>query len=627
MNNIDVIVIGGGHAGCEAALASARMGVKTVLVTSNIEKIAMAPCNPSIGGPAKGIVVREIDALGGEMGRNTDLTHIQIKILNRSKGPAVHSLRAQIDKVEYPKQMQKTILNTENLQVVEELVSKLIFNEDHSQVLGIELENGQILKSKTVVLTTGTYMDSFIINGQTRISAGPEGTKTTNKLSESLRDANVELFKLKTGTPARVKRSSIDFSKASVTGGDTEKLAFGFYNPVYQPSDNQEDCYLIHTSPRTHQIIQENLSKSAMYSGVIEGVGPRYCPSIEDKIVRFSDKDRHQLFLEPETRNGESIYIQGFSTSMPYEIQDEMIRSLPGLENAEILMYGYAIEYDAVKPEQLHLSLEFKDIENLYSAGQINGTSGYEEAAGQGIVAGINAALKVQGKEPLILTRDNSYIGLMIDDLITKGTEEPYRLLTSRSEYRLHLRNDNADIRLTELGYKVGLISEERYAAFNAKLQMIEDIKALYLTTNITQKMLTSELAQSWATVELNRSMTIYELMKRPTIDTVKIKELVDLSQFDDVTLYQVEVLIKYEGYIAKLDNQIKRQLKMQTVKIPMDIDYDLVDNLALEAREKLKKIRPENLGQASRISGINPVDISVLHMYMENEKRGKNAN
>lgn len=627
MNNIDVIVIGGGHAGCEAALASARMGVKTVLVTSNIEKIAMAPCNPSIGGPAKGIVVREIDALGGEMGRNTDLTHIQIKILNRSKGPAVHSLRAQIDKVEYPKQMQKTILNTENLQVVEELVSKLIFNEDHSQVLGIELENGQILKSKTVVLTTGTYMDSFIINGQTRISAGPEGTKTTNKLSESLREANVELFKLKTGTPARVKRSSIDFSKASVTGGDTEKLAFGFYNPVYQPSDNQEDCYLIHTSPRTHQIIQENLSKSAMYSGVIEGVGPRYCPSIEDKIVRFSDKDRHQLFLEPETRNGESIYIQGFSTSMPYEIQDEMIRSLPGLENAEILMYGYAIEYDAVKPEQLHLSLEFKDIENLYSAGQINGTSGYEEAAGQGIVAGINAALKVQGKEPLILTRDNSYIGLMIDDLITKGTEEPYRLLTSRSEYRLHLRNDNADIRLTELGYKVGLISEERYAAFNAKLQMIEDIKALYLTTNITQKMLTSELAQSWATVELNRSMTIYELMKRPTIDTVKIKELVDLSQFDDVTLYQVEVLIKYEGYIAKLDNQIKRQLKMQTVKIPMDIDYDLVDNLALEAREKLKKIRPENLGQASRISGINPVDISVLHMYMENEKRGKNAN
>lgn len=620
--NYSVIVIGGGHAGSEAALASSRMGVKTALITSRIDKIAMTPCNPSIGGPAKGIVVREIDALGGEMGRNSDRSNLQMKILNRSKGPAVHSLRAQVDKELYPQNMQKTLLNQPNLDVIEQMVDHLIFNADYTQVLGVELKDKTQLLSAKVVITTGTYMDSYIINGANKTSTGPEGTPTTKTLSDSLIEAGVELFKLKTGTPARVDKNTIDYTKSEVTSGDDMPLAFGFFDPLYNNPSDQLDCHLIYTSPKTHQIIQDNLHLSGMYSGVIEGVGPRYCPSIEDKITRFADKDRHQLFLEPETRAGNSIYVQGFSTSMPYEVQDQMIASLPGLENAKILQYGYAIEYDAVRPEQLKTTLEFKDIANLYSAGQINGTSGYEEAAGQGLVAGINAALSYQGKEPMILTRGNSYIGLMIDDLITKGTDEPYRLLTSRSEYRLLLRNDNADRRLTEIGHQIGLVSPEHYASYQQKMEQVATLLEMFKELKIGQNLLTDQVASEIGTESISRGFKVYELLKRPTFNYHHLQQLIDLSGYSDEVLYQAEIEIKYEGYIAKVHRQVERSSKLDRVRIPSQIDYRDVTNLALEAREKLTKVRPETIGQASRISGINPADISVLQIYIENYKR-----
>lgn len=622
--NYQVIVIGGGHAGSEAALASSRMGVSTALITSRIDKIAMTPCNPSIGGPAKGIVVREIDALGGEMGRNSDKSNLQMKILNRSKGPAVHSMRAQVDKELYPKSMQDTIMAQENLDVIEEMVDRINFNEDYTMVTGLTLKNGIEINADKVVITTGTYMDSYIINGSNKTSSGPEQTKTTKTLSDSLLEAGVKLFKLKTGTPARVDKASIDYTKSEVTSGDSVPLAFGFYNPILSDPANQLDCHLIYTTPETHKIIQDNLHVSGMYSGVIEGVGPRYCPSIEDKITRFADKERHQLFLEPETKDGNSIYVQGFSTSMPYEVQDKMIASLPGLENAKILQYGYAIEYDAVRPEQLRTTLEFKDIANLYSAGQINGTSGYEEAAGQGLVAGINAALSVQGKEPMILTRANSYIGLMIDDLITKGTDEPYRLLTSRSEYRLLLRNDNADSRLTEIGHQIGLVTDDHYQSFKFKIEQVDKLLKEFTELKITQNMLTPEVAEKIGTESISRGFKACELLKRPTFSYHHLKQLVDLSQYSDEVLYQVEIEIKYQGYIAKVHRQVERSSKLDRVKIPVGIDFSNVSNLALEAREKLNKVRPETIGQASRISGINPADISVLQIYIENYKRGE---
>ncbi len=621
-NNYSVIVIGGGHAGSEAALAASRMGVDTALITSRIDKIAMTPCNPSIGGPAKGIVVREIDSLGGEMGKNSDKSNLQMKILNRSKGPAVHSMRAQVDKELYPKCMQETILAQENLDVIEVMVDSINFNQDYSQVTGVTLKGGQVIDAQKVVITTGTYMDSFIINGSDKTASGPEQTPTTKTLSDSLKLAGVELFKLKTGTPARVDKNTIDYSKSSVTSGDDEPLAFSFFEPKYNDPSSQLDCHLIYTSPETHKIIQDNLHVSGMYSGVIEGVGPRYCPSIEDKITRFADKNRHQLFLEPETKDGNSIYVQGFSTSMPYDVQDKMIASLPGLENAKILQYGYAIEYDAIRPEQLKTTLEFKDIDSLYSAGQINGTSGYEEAAGQGIVAGINAALSVLGKEPMVLTRANSYIGLMIDDLITKGTDEPYRLLTSRSEYRLLLRNDNADSRLTEIGHNVGLVTDEHYASYENKMNQIAKLQEEFKEIKISTNMLTDEIAEQIGTEKISRGFKVSELLKRPTFNYKHLKQLIDLSEYSDEVLYQVEIEIKYEGYIAKVHRQVERSSKLDRVRIPQEIDFANVSNLALEAREKLNKIRPETIGQASRISGINPADISVLQMYIENYKR-----
>lgn len=621
MQNYDVIVIGGGHAGCEAALASAKIGVKTALITTDISTIALAPCNPSIGGPAKGIVVREIDALGGVMGQVSDQSMLQMKMLNRSKGPAVHSLRAQIDKVKYPQVMQELIKKQENLTVIEQMVDELIFNDELTQVSGVTLKDGQKIDAKKVVITTGTYMDSYIINGSKKTSSGPDNIPTTKTLSDSLKKAGFDLFRLKTGTPARVKIDSIDFSKAEYTSGDSEALAFSFYEPKYIALEDQVPCHLIYTNLETHKIINDNIKKSGMYSGVIEGVGPRYCPSIEDKLVRFADKDRHQLFLEPESRSLDTIYVQGFSTSMPYEIQDEMIKSLPGLENAVIDKYGYAIEYEAIKPEQLKVTLETKKIKGLYSAGQVNGTSGYEEAAGQGIIAGINAALAVKGKEALVLSRMDSYIGLMIDDLITKGTEEPYRLLTSRSEFRLYLRTDNADLRLSEKGYRAGLLPQKHYETFLVKVQQIEELKEELKNIKVTPKELTPEIAKKYNTDELTRGISGFDLLKRPTVTYQTLQEMFDLNYPIDV-LKQVEIQIKYEGYIAKVHKQIERQNKLYRAKIRTNIDYNKVPNLALEAREKLNKIKPETLGHAAQISGINPADISMLQIYLESQKK-----
>ncbi len=621
MQEYSVIVIGGGHAGCEAAYASAKMGIKTALITSDIATIAMAPCNPSIGGPAKGIVVREIDALGGAMGKISDMSMIQIKMLNRSKGPAVHSLRAQMDKVDYPKNMQNLILNTENLTVIEAMVDELMFNDDLSMITGVKLKSDEEIIGEKVIVTTGTYMDSYIINGSKKISSGPDNLPTTKTLSDSIKKAGIEMFRLKTGTPARVKIDSIDYSKAELTGGDDEPLAFSFYEPKYLKPEEQVPCYLIYTAPETHKIINENLGVSGMYSGVIEGVGPRYCPSIEDKLVRFADKERHQLFLEPESRHLDTIYVQGFSTSMPYDVQDKMIASLPGLENAVIDKYGYAIEYEAIRPEQLKVTLESKKVNNLYFAGQVNGTSGYEEAAGQGIVAGINAALSIQQKEPLVLTRMDSYIGLMIDDLITKGTEEPYRLLTSRSEFRLYLRSDNADLRLSQKGYEVGLLNSEHYQMFVKKREQISELKELLKTIKVTPKNLTPEIAQKYNTDELTRGMSAFELLKRPTITTETMLEMFELDYPQDV-LKQVEIQIKYDGYIAKVHKQIERQEKLYRARIFEGIDYNQVPNLALEAQEKLNKMRPETLGHAAQISGINPADISMLQIYLEARRK-----
>lgn len=596
----DVIVVGAGHAGCEAALACARMKKNTLLITINIDNIADMPCNPSIGGSAKGIVVREIDALGGEMGRNADKTLLQMKMLNQSKGPAVRSLRSQADKVTYKKEMLKTLRNTENLTIKEAIVSDLLV--ENNKIVGITTEDGETIYCKACILTTGTYLKADILVGDKRTKEGPHGEKRANFLSDNLEKLGFKLLRLKTGTPPRIERSSIDFSVLKREDGDDCKLTFSFDDIAYYDYKNQVPCYLTYTNLKTHKIIMDNLNKSAMYGGFYEklGTGPRYCPSIEDKVVRFKDKERHQLFLEPESMYYDDIYLQGFSTSMPHDVQEDMVHSLKGLEHAKILRYAYAIEYDAIDPLQLKPSLETKVVENLFTAGQINGTSGYEEAAGQGIVAGINASLKLDNKEPLILSRSDAYIGVLIDDLVTKGTIEPYRLLTSRAEFRLLLRSDNADLRLSEKAYKVGLLSEERH---NKLLNKIEEIK---------------EIEEDIKNITFPKEKcNLSEYLKRPE---VKIIDYVDKlnKKYSKEALEQVEINHKYEGYIIKAKKEAEKMIKLGKKQIPEDIDYEKVDNLATEARQKLEKIRPRTIDQATRISGVNPSDIAILMVYLK---------
>lgn len=612
----DVIVVGGGHAGCEAANASAKMGLKTALVTANIKNIADMPCNPSIGGTAKGIVVREIDALGGLMGKIADKTHIQIKMLNNAKGPAVRSLRAQGDKITYPREMLKALNSLENLTIIEGMVENIIV--ENNTIKGIILANNTEILCDALILTTGTYLRSKILVGSTSKEEGPHGEKRSNNLSNVLKSYGFEIQRLKTGTPQRLDRSTIDFSKLKEESGDDCYWTFSFDNGPLYDKDKQIKCHIVYTTPETHEIIRKNLKKSAMYGGYAEGIGPRYCPSIEDKVVRFADKERHQLFLEPESLYYDDIYLQGFSTSMPEDVQELMVHSLPGLEHAKILKYAYAIEYDAINPLQLKPSLETKVINNLFTAGQINGTSGYEEAAGQGIIAGINAGLKLQGKEPLILKRNESYIGVLIDDLVTKGTKEPYRLLTSRAEYRLLLRHDNADIRLRDYGYQVGLISEEQHNRLLKKLSNIQTLLNYLKETRITPGTIPASLKEI---VNLNSGVSLYELLKRPeiTLDSLIKNNLVS-NEYSDEVKEQVTFAVKYEGYIAKEEQEVEKLLKLEEKEIPEDIDYDKVKNLASEARIKLKQVHPRTIAQASRISGVNPVDISVLSIYLKKE-------
>ena len=611
----DVLVIGAGHAGIEACMASVRMKKKTALITLNIDMAGSMPCNPSVGGPAKGIVVREIDALGGIMPIVADKTALQFKMLNTTKGPGVWSLRVQSDKEAYKKMMKEILLNTEGLTVIEAACHSVIIED--GKATGVRLEDGRIIEAKTVILTTGTYMTSTILRGHTATSSGPEDQPTVNTLSESLRMAGIKTFRLKTGTPCRVLKDSIDFSKAEVQPGTNEFLSFSTTTKEEDvlPFDQQEVCHLIYTTPTTHQIINDHLHDSAMYSGLVKGVGPRYCPSIEDKLVRFADKERHQLFLEPESRSLDTIYIQGFSTSMPVDVQEEMVHSLPGLENC--IIKKYAIEYDAIDPLQMKPSLENKIVENLFTAGQVNGTSGYEEAAGQGIMAGINACLKIDGKDPFILRRDEAYIGVMIDDLVTKGTKEPYRLLTSRAEYRLLLRHDNADQRLLEKAYHLGLVSKERYDAFVLKMEQIERAKEELAQVHIKPGSSVDEYLQYLGFDPLAHGCSELDLLKRPKVTIHGLSSITNVD-YPPVIAQQVEIQVKYQGYIEKAKRDAKHLEQMEKVALCEDLDYLHMDNLSLEARQKLDQIRPATLGQASRISGINPSDIALLAMKMK---------
>lgn len=616
----EVVVVGGGHAGCEACLATARKGHRTVLVTGNFKNVGDMPCNPSIGGPAKGIFVREIDALGGEMAKVIDSSSLQMKLLNTKKGPAVQALRAQADKITYPKMMQEAIQKQENLDVIESLVENLIV-EDH-KVCGVVLEDGRKIRSKIVILTTGTYLKACILVGSEKTSSGPHGERPSHFLSDHLKELGFRVQRLKTGTPPRIERSSIDFSKASLEPGDSVLHTFSFdEEPKYKVED-QLPCYLIYTNQKTHDIIKAHLNESSMYGGYVSGVGPRYCPSIEDKVVRFADKERHQLFLEPESRYFDDIYIQGFSTSMPHSVQEEMVHSLEGLEHAKILRYAYAIEYDAIDPLQLQPSLETKLIEGLFTAGQINGTSGYEEAAAQGLMAGINASLKLEGKIPLILKRNEAYIGVLIDDLVTKGTKEPYRMLTSRAEYRLLLRHDNADLRLRDYGYQVGLIDEERYQKFLTKKKNIDECIQLLKDTKVTPTKENNEYLASLSSAPILDGVSLLNLLKRPEIKIVDLKHFIDFPYSEDI-LEQVEITVKYEGYINKELKEANRMMSLENILIPSDIDYQKIVNIASEARQKLELVRPISIGQASRISGVNPADIAVLTVYLKKLHKG----
>ena len=626
MQEYDVIVVGGGHAGLEAAFACAHLNKETLLLTLNIKMMGNMPCNPSIGGSAKGIVVREIDALGGMMGKAADHHYLQMKMLNTGKGPGVQCLRAQQDKLEYPAYLQELALNTPHLTVKEGMVVKLL--EKNGRIAGVILENGAKLGSKCVILTTGTYMESQIFRGHDVKDEGPDGEKPSLGLSPYLRSIGIETFRLKTGTPPRIKRDSIDFSKASVQPGTPRRLAFSYETKEFIPIEEQELCYLVYTTPRTHEIIREHLKDSALFSGLVTGVGPRYCPSIESKIVTFVDKERHQLFLEPESRYTDSIYLQGFSTSMPVDVQEEMVHSLPGFENAVFLKYAYAIEYDAIRTEEYGPNLEIKKWPGLFIGGQICGTSGYEEAAALGLMAGINASREIDGLEPLILRRDQAYIGVMIDDLVTKGTEEPYRLMSSRAEFRLILRHDNADMRLTEIGHQIGLISEERYQNFTNKInninKAIEILKANYLGARED----VNAYLRSIDSNELAGGIQAFELLKRPNVSYKEIVKFIpDLKdiELDEFAVEEVEIIAKYEGYIVKQIREAKNMAKLEEMKIPADFDYLNMDGLALEARQKLDKIRPLTIGQASRISGVNPSDITVLIFNVRKAKNEQN--
>jgi tRNA uridine 5-carboxymethylaminomethyl modification enzyme len=615
----DVIVIGGGHAGVEASLACARMNVKTLLVVGNFDRIANMPCNPSIGGPAKGIVVREIDALGGQMAKTSDKTLLQIKMLNSSKGPAVRALRAQIDKIKYPKMMQEIIKNQDNLDTLVKLVYEILVED--GKVIGVKLEDGTTINAKTVIICTGTYQSSRILVGHSFRQSGPDYEKTTSELSKSLKSLGFKLIRLKTGTPPRIKKDSIDFSVMIPQSGDDADIKFSNETKSVRPLSDQLDCYLTYTSPLTHKIINENLGLSSMYGGIVEGIGTRYCPSIEDKIVRFSDKERHQIFIEPESELLDEMYIQGMSTSMPIDVQEKMVRSVPGLENAVFAKYAYAIEYDAIDPQQLKHSLESKNISGLFFAGQVNGTSGYEEAACQGLMAGINAALKLQGKEPLVLKRNEAYIGVLIDDLITKGVRDPYRLLTSRAEYRLLLRHDNSEQRLLKYGYQVGLVSKERYEKYLEKEKKVQELIEIVKGIKLTPKPEINKYLLDQNKSVINEKISGFEFLKRPDNIFEDLENLLNISLGDSEIKDRALVEIKYSGYIEKAYKEAKKMELMENRKIPADFDYDALHNISSEAKEKLKKVRPETLSQASRISGVNPSDIAIILVWLEKAK------
>ena len=615
---LDAIVVGAGHAGCEAALALAHAGKKTALITINKSHIAKMPCNPSVGGPAKGIVVREIDALGGMMPKVADQTALQFKMLNTTKGPGVWSMRVQSDKLAYSRMFQDICAHTENLEVIEDIVEEVLC--PNKTFAAVRLKSGRVIDAKVCILTTGTYMASTTMISADVKKEGPDGEETTENLSKSLRDLGIRLFRLKTGTPQRVLTSSIDFSKTKYEPGTDEFIRFSEETESIRPFDKQVPCYLTYTTKETLDIIKANLNKSSMYSGVVKGVGPRYCPSIEDKVVRFADKERHQLFLEPESLELDTTYIQGFSTSMPKDIQEKMVHSLIGLENAKIIKYAYAIEYDAIDPLQVKASLELKDIGGLFIGGQILGTSGYEEAAGLGLMEGINARRMLVCLDPLVLKRDESYIGVMIDDLVTKGTNEPYRLLTSRAEYRLLLRHDNAEQRLIRYGYENKLISEERYQKYLIKREKINELIKTLKTSRVDKSTGINDYLAELGYQREDISYNAYELVKRPDISIHKIIELLNLS-YDYDTAKNAAIEIRYEGYIGKARKEADRMLKMDNVKLPNDLDYATVENLSLEARQKLNQIKPMTLGQTSRISGINPADIQVLAIYLKQHK------
>ncbi|MDQ0203326.1 tRNA uridine-5-carboxymethylaminomethyl(34) synthesis enzyme MnmG [Pectinatus haikarae] len=614
----DVIVVGAGHAGVEAGLAAARIGCRTLLTTLNMDNIAMMPCNPSVGGPAKGHLVRELDALGGEMGVNADKTCIQFRMLNTSKGPAVQALRAQADKKTYQFSMKETCENQDNLDIKQLLVEKILV--ENEKIAGVQIETGEIYTCQCIVLASGTYLRGRVIIGEKTYEGGPIGQRAAVALSQSLQKIGVKLMRFKTGTPARVDKRTLDFSKMQIQPGDSEVHNFSFLSNEH--TREQVPCWLTYTNEKTHKILRDNIDRAPMANGIIEGVGPRYCPSIETKIIRFPDKDKHQLFIEPEGLHTNEMYVQGMSTSMPVDIQFEFLKTIPGMENVKIMRPGYAIEYDCLDPLQLKPSLEHKYIEGFFSAGQANGTSGYEEAAAQGLIAGINAAMKIRGRESLILKRSEAYIGVLIDDLVTKGTQEPYRMMTSRAEYRLLLRQDNADMRLTEKGRQVGLVNDERYSRYLAKKDKINEIKILMQGKKINPSREINDLLRKNDMEEIRASINLYDMLKRKNIGYKELEEVFNLPHINDEVIKQIETDAVYEGYISKQEEQVSRMEKLENKKIPPDIDYMKIANLREEAVEKLNKIKPLSLGQAGRISGVSPADISILLIYLEQYSR-----